>query len=334
MMFICGKGRDDFLTGAAVAPHKTDPQYKTWKAANNMVMSWLMNSMTNEIGENFLLYETAKEIWDAVKETYFNNENTSLLFEVESILHDLRQGNMSVTQYFNTLTRHWQQIDLYEELEWKCPDDGLKYKKIVDKKRVYKFLIGLNKNLHEVRGRIMGQKPLPNIREVFSEVRREESCKKVMLGPQSTPQNLLEPSALAARGSMPNSNNKKGRQWCDHCRRTGHTRETCWKIHGKPADWKPSRQQNDRESRGNTATTEENSSKPEVTYFSKEQLKALQQMFNQAQINSAASNVIGTGSFAQKGNNPLALHVKQETTHQIDSGNRSHDRRCKTIYLL
>ena len=62
MMFICGKGKDDYLTGVASPPTKEDPKFKGWKAENNMVMSWLINSMNNEIGKNFLLYETAKEI--------------------------------------------------------------------------------------------------------------------------------------------------------------------------------------------------------------------------------------------------------------------------------
>ena len=86
-------------------------------------MSWLINSMTNDIGENFLLYETAKEIWDAAKDTYSNNDNTSQLFGVESTLHDLWQGEQSVTQYFNLLTRHWQQFDLFEKYEWTCTKD-------------------------------------------------------------------------------------------------------------------------------------------------------------------------------------------------------------------
>ena len=33
--------------------------------SNNLVMFWLINSMTPEIGENFLLYATAKDIWNA-----------------------------------------------------------------------------------------------------------------------------------------------------------------------------------------------------------------------------------------------------------------------------
>ncbi|RVW12949.1 hypothetical protein CK203_096860 [Vitis vinifera] len=42
--------------------------YKKWIAENNMVMSWLVNSMTTDIGENFLSFDTAKEIWDIAKE--------------------------------------------------------------------------------------------------------------------------------------------------------------------------------------------------------------------------------------------------------------------------
>ncbi|RVW98483.1 Retrovirus-related Pol polyprotein from transposon RE1 [Vitis vinifera] len=148
-IFICGKGKEEYLTGAIVQPKEDDPRYRTWKLENSMVMSWLINSMTNDIGENFMYYGTTKEIWDAVRETYSNIDNTSAIFEIKSILQDLRQGDSTVTEYFNILTRYWQQLDIYEELVWKCPEDGLLYKKVIEKDRIYKFLLGLNKNLDE-----------------------------------------------------------------------------------------------------------------------------------------------------------------------------------------
>ena len=80
MLFMCGKGKDDFLTGAAVATTTDHPKYKVWKLENNMVMSWLFNSMTTEIGEDFMYYKTAKEIWDAAKETYSDNEKHLLSY--------------------------------------------------------------------------------------------------------------------------------------------------------------------------------------------------------------------------------------------------------------
>ncbi|RVW38972.1 Retrovirus-related Pol polyprotein from transposon TNT 1-94 [Vitis vinifera] len=96
-----------------------------------------------------MYYGTTKEIWDATRKTYSNIDNTSAIFEIKSILQDLRQGDLIVTGYFNILTRYWQQLDIYEELVWKCPEDGNLCKKVIEKERIYKFLLGLNKNLDE-----------------------------------------------------------------------------------------------------------------------------------------------------------------------------------------
>jgi len=55
MMFICRKGNDDYLTGTMSKPGKEDPKFQIWKFENNMVMSWLNNSMTNEISDKFFV---------------------------------------------------------------------------------------------------------------------------------------------------------------------------------------------------------------------------------------------------------------------------------------
>ena len=97
---------------------------------------------------------------------------------------------------------------MFESHQWKCPEDYALYCKIVEQKRVFIFLMGLNKDLDDVRGRVIGTKPLPSLREVFSEVRREESRKMVLLGGQhSSP--TLEGSAFATRGSRPPTKKRK-----------------------------------------------------------------------------------------------------------------------------
>ncbi|XP_052173043.1 uncharacterized protein LOC127788605 [Diospyros lotus] len=293
MMFICGKGKDDYQTGAVSKPKEDAAQYRIWKAENNMVMSWLINSMNNEIGENFLLYNTTQEIWEAVKEAYSHVENTSELFEIESVLNDLRQGESQVTQYFNSLNKFWLQLDKCDTIQWKCTEDSAKYKEIVEKKRLYKFLIGLNKNLDGVRGRILGTKPLPSLREAFAEVRREESRLKLMLKPSNSG---LEHSALFTRGgSLSNPKQKKGRPWCDHCHKPGHTKDTCWDIHGKPLDWKPA---HERKSNGNFTATEETTSASNSSLFSKEQMEWLQHNFGKTQLQGST---VAAGSIAHKG---------------------------------
>lgn len=131
-------------------------------------------------------------------------------------------------------------MDLFTQLTWKDPSDATVFKKILARERTYDFLVGLHPSLDEVWGRILGIKLFPSMDEIFAEVRREESRKQVMLGPLSLPQPLVEASAMAARdsGSKPCCN----LQWCDHFQCPYHTKEICWKIHGKPADWVPKNQ--------------------------------------------------------------------------------------------
>ena len=62
LMYIFGRNKDYYLIGMTKAPKNEDPTYKGWKTGNNMVMSWLINSMNLETGETFLLYSTAVEI--------------------------------------------------------------------------------------------------------------------------------------------------------------------------------------------------------------------------------------------------------------------------------
>lgn len=61
MIFICRREKDEYITGVAINPKSDDPLYKKWKTENNLVMSCLINSVTNEVGGNFILYETAQE---------------------------------------------------------------------------------------------------------------------------------------------------------------------------------------------------------------------------------------------------------------------------------
>ncbi|KAL5804087.1 hypothetical protein ACOSQ3_030887 [Xanthoceras sorbifolium] len=218
-MYIRGRGKIGYLTGEKKEPKPEDPAYSTWDAENSMVMTWLVNSMTEDISGNYMCYSTANELWD----------------------------------------------------NWKSIEDANYNKKTVEAHRIYKFLAGLNVEFDEVRGRIIGRSPLPPIGEVFAEVRREESRRSVMLG-KSGSSGTVETSALLVSETAANKaehhykkSDEKPRAWCDFCNRPRHTRETCWKLHGKPANWKSSRP-----SRAVASANE-----AEISPFSKEQMNQL-----------------------------------------------------------
>lgn len=113
-----------------------------------------------------------------------------------------------------------------------------------------------------------------------SEVCREESRNGVMMGSN---QSTTEGPTLSAIGPPypPYDNrSRKRRQWCDHCRKPGQTKDTRWKIHKKPVNWKPSRPQPERENGGHNATTEDSPASPTNNPFGKEQIEALKKLFS------------------------------------------------------
>lgn len=165
-------------------------------------------------------------------------------------MRETKQGSLTVTQYFGILTKLWQELNLFLESDWNCSHDSVKYTKMLEKERVFEFLAGLNKELDEVRGRVLGKETLPSIHEVYSEVRREESRRKVMMGDPNPRKHVeLVSSALVSKelGNQSNSNGdqrmkKRGEKvWCEFCHRPRHTKATCWKLHGMPSNWKSNR---------------------------------------------------------------------------------------------
>ena len=190
--------------------------------------------------------------------------------------------------------------------------------------------MGLNKDLDDVRGRVIGTKPLPSLQEGFSEVHREERRKKFMMGGQhSSP--TLEGSTFAACGSHPQNQQdtlqqRKGRPWCDHCSKPGHTKDTCWKIHDKPADWRPSKSNFDRNNCANLATAaKEQPPAAEFSHFTKEQLEVLQKLLNNT-LSQHTAVAPSASMHAQAGNLFSAFSVRDKCSKHwiVDLGASDH----------
>ncbi|RVW63108.1 hypothetical protein CK203_057505 [Vitis vinifera] len=235
-----------------------------------MIMSWLINSMNNDIGENSCCL--------GLQRTY--GMQPKKLTQVLKILQNFFRWN----QPYMTSAK-----------------ESTTYRQIVEQKRLFKFFLGLNRELDDVRGRIMGIKPLPSLREAFSEVRREESRKKVMMGSKEQPAPTLDGSALAARSfnSSGGDRQKRDRPWCDYCKKPGHYKEACWKLHGKPADWKP-KPRSDRDGRAHVAANSESTSVPEPSPFNKEQMEMLQKLLSQVGSGSTTGIALTTSQGGMK----------------------------------
>ena len=198
------------------------------------------------IGKTYMFLPTTKNVWDAIRETYSDVENASQIFEIKMRLWQMKQGDREVTEYYTEMSGLWQDLDLNCKEEWECTGDNVCFKKKMENEKVFEFLARLNRELDNVRSRVLSCRSLPSIREVFSEVRREESRRRVMLdlsfGPEAS--TLLTrgphgPHAAAGRGpharssgshaagSSGPSQRQSKRTYCEHCKKLGHTKDIC-----------------------------------------------------------------------------------------------------------
>lgn len=111
--------------------------------------------------------------------------------------------------------------------------------------RLLQFSMGLNSEFEMIRGQILILEPLPSVSKAFAMVVRFESEKSVT---QSYSTTRVEATAMLAKTSVLKSkydNKNYGKKkdggtkidgFCDHCKNVGHTKETCFKLHGYP-DW-------------------------------------------------------------------------------------------------
>ena len=125
-------------------------------------------------------------IWDLTRKKYLDMDNAAQFFDLKTRIKEMKQGTMSVTQYNTELQNIWQELDLFYESDLGCEDCCLKQKRMIEKEHVFKFLVGLNRELDEVHGRILSRSPFPSINDVFAKVRRKEDRKQVMLGEKTT----------------------------------------------------------------------------------------------------------------------------------------------------
>lgn len=113
------------------------------------------------------------------------------------------------------------------------------------KERIFEFLAGLNMEFDQVRVQILGKDTMPSLNEVFSLIRAEEGRRTVMLEmpnhhsegcammitERKTPSEALNVAETKKNGQK---SIYKDNLWCRYCRKRGHTKDNCWKLHGKP----------------------------------------------------------------------------------------------------
>ncbi|GAV77654.1 UBN2_3 domain-containing protein [Cephalotus follicularis] len=136
-------------------------------------MSWLLNSIEPTVSPQYMMLDSAKDVWDAIAEQFSQGNNYAQAYELSKQVRELKQGELPLATYYSTLTHLWQQFDSYRTHKPSIATELLTYQKDIEKERVYAFLGGLNSEYDPIRVQVLGKEPFPTLLEAYNLVQHE-----------------------------------------------------------------------------------------------------------------------------------------------------------------
>ncbi|XP_022861556.1 uncharacterized protein LOC111381942 [Olea europaea var. sylvestris] len=110
------KNKLGFISGAITKPTSSDdPLFEAWERCNDLVTSWVQNSISPSIKSSIALVDDAAELWDELKER-FTQQNGPRIFQLKKALASLQQEQDSVSVYYGKLKSIWDELNLFDPL--------------------------------------------------------------------------------------------------------------------------------------------------------------------------------------------------------------------------
>ena len=231
-----------FVDGSIPKPVGNPDLLKSWMRNNNIVIAWLLNSLSKDISASVLYSETASEIWNDLREP-FQQHNGPRIFQLRREMINLRQDQDSVSVYFTKRKAMWEEMNNFipQCTCGKCTCGRMKNLSLYHQtEHVMTFLMGLSESFTHARGQVLLMDPIPSINKVFFLISQEEK-QRLIGGRDSVYQESTNGMAMLIKSDskMSNKTYKRERPFCRHCKTPGHTVDKCYKLHGFPPGYKP-----------------------------------------------------------------------------------------------
>ncbi|XP_049347852.1 uncharacterized protein LOC125812395 [Solanum verrucosum] len=267
-----------------------------------MVTYWILNSLSPNLRDGLQYVNNAKELWEELEDRY-DQTNGCKLYQIQKEINDLVKGNLDITGYYTKMKKLWEEmntIDIASQCScvYTCSGKTKMYKVEQDTRLIH-FLMGLNEVYTAMRGNILMMDVLPTMAQAFAILCQEEKQRE-MKPHNST---ALDSTSLVAyssthtrkgfktnynsnRGSTSNSGNSNFRAssssvnaysqtrpqlFCDYCKRSDHTKDRCYKLHGYPTSSKFSKGKGSA-SAANAYTSEEGNNQVEGNHEQRRQM--------------------------------------------------------------
>ncbi|KAI3460266.1 hypothetical protein Pfo_016929 [Paulownia fortunei] len=226
LISLSAKNKLGFIKGTITTPEESDHKYVQWQRCNDMVLSWILNSLHQELANSVLYVETPPEIWLDLQER-FSQGNFSHHYQIQRSIVELKQNQDSIFTYYTKIKTLWDELKMCSPIV-PCTCGGLK--QLTDKEE---------KTYAVIRGQIMLMHLLPTVKKVYSllcEEDKQRELAKLKVTEQVHAMNVKSSPNFRQSDSKPQGSKK--RLHCTYCDGTTHTVERCFYLNGFPVGYK------------------------------------------------------------------------------------------------
>ncbi|PWA96217.1 hypothetical protein CTI12_AA041970 [Artemisia annua] len=262
MIALNAKNKMKIVNGEFAEPSVNSETRALWERTNDMIISWILNTISEQISNSLSFVNTAFDLWHELQEHYSQLDGHRI-YQLTNDLVQLKQNNTSIEIYYQKLKGLWDEYDSLEA-PYLCVcicncENGRINGERDQRKRLIQFLMGLDECYANIRGQILLMNPMPSVAKAYSMIRQEEKQREV--------HNTVLPTATALsaqsnRSRAPYNNyNRTGRNYsqgdtsmrnthtndhparrsvfkkgvfCGNCGKEGHIKEECYQLVGYP----------------------------------------------------------------------------------------------------
>lgn len=241
MVALSVRNKLDFINGSWRKPPDGSPLERQWHRCNDLIISWLTNSMTKEITRSVEFSELAKDIWIEL-EDHYGKVDAARVFELKKDLAHISQGSLDIASYFNKIKQLWDEIaslSITRVRSFTCGANG-EYQKDEDVQMVYQFLMGLKDTYVQTRSNILMIKPFPSVGTVYNILLYDEKQRQILSSSQFSVGSISFHVEVSKQNFSSRNSFEQPKPFltCKYYKKPGHSINKCYRLYGYPPNFK------------------------------------------------------------------------------------------------
>ena len=113
LIALSTKGKLCFIDGSLTKPVAND--LKKWIKCNDMVMAWILNILTKDIGDSIIYAKSARDMWIQLEERY-GQVSGAKFYQVQKEICNVSQGSNDIATYFTKIKTLWDEISDLDDI--------------------------------------------------------------------------------------------------------------------------------------------------------------------------------------------------------------------------